>query len=119
MLQSDWYGAPNEYAYVNTLYTHFIIPRTWQSVARSMICDAVAYMRLLPPMTEANFTNAYKTCDWDKFLSDCNGDYTDPSAQCKTAVLQALSYLPSKLDVCCCVVTTPRDVWCCVSSGEL
>jgi len=86
--ESDWYGAPNEYAYVNTLYTHFIIP-------------------------QANFTNAYKTCDWDKFLSDCNGDYTDPSAQCKTAVLQALSYLPSKLD--------PYDLYApvCVNSKEM
>ena len=49
MLQSDWYGAPDEYAYVNTLYTHFIIPRTCAIRCEVDDCGAFAYIRLLLP----------------------------------------------------------------------
>ena len=73
--ESDWYGAPDEYAYLTFLYQHMIIP-------------------------QANYTVAYETCGWSDFLSNCNGDYTDPSIACKEAIVKAISFLPPVLDVC-------------------
>lgn len=72
--ESDWYGAPNEYAYLTFLYEHMIIP-------------------------QPEYINAYNTCGWSKFLTDCNGDYTDPTLNCKTSIVEALKYLPRELDV--------------------
>eukprot|EP00339_Tiarina_fusa_P010167 CAMPEP_0117023382 /NCGR_PEP_ID=MMETSP0472-20121206/17459_1 /TAXON_ID=693140 ORGANISM="Tiarina fusus, Strain LIS" /NCGR_SAMPLE_ID=MMETSP0472 /ASSEMBLY_ACC=CAM_ASM_000603 /LENGTH=461 /DNA_ID=CAMNT_0004729489 /DNA_START=18 /DNA_END=1403 /DNA_ORIENTATION=+ len=71
--ESDWYGAPNEYAYLTFLYEHMIIP-------------------------QAAYVNAYKTCGWSDFLGNCDGDYTNPTLQCKTAIIEALTNLPHELD---------------------
>ena len=72
--ESDWYGAPNEWAYLTFLYSHMIIP-------------------------EAQYLAAYQACGWADFLTNCGGDYTDPTRECKTAVIKAISYLPPVLDV--------------------
>ena len=73
--ESDWYGAPNEYAYLTFLYEHMIIPQ---------------------PQYQA----AYQACGWSDFLTNCDGIYTDPSVQCKEAIIAAIRYLPRELDVC-------------------
>jgi len=72
--ESDWYGAPNEYAFMTFLYEHMLIP-------------------------QAAYQDIYTTCGWENFLSDCNGDYTNPSAACKSAVLKAVTYIPRPIDV--------------------
>lgn len=71
--ESDWYGAPDEYAFLTTLYNHFIIP-------------------------QANYTAAHAACNWGDFLSNCDTVYTDPTSDCRKATIAALTYLPDVID---------------------
>lgn len=71
--ESDWYGAPDEYAFLTTLYNHFIIP-------------------------QANYTAAHTACNWGNFLNNCDTDYTDRSSDCRKATIAALEYLPPVID---------------------
>ena len=55
------------------------------------------YEHMLIP--QANYQNIYNVCGWSEFLSNCNGDYTNPSTACKEAVLDAVHYMPKDIDV--------------------
>lgn len=72
--EGDWFYYRNEFAYINFLFSHALIP-------------------------QSNYTVAQKVCKWNDFLEDCDGDWIHPGADCQNAVSAALTYVPDNIDL--------------------
>jgi serine carboxypeptidase-like clade 2 len=63
----------DEYNYVTYMYSHGLIP-------------------------QGPYVAAVNACGWTNFLTDCSGDYEDPTQACQDAVQKAINYVPSNID---------------------
>ena len=72
-INSDWYYNVNEYAFVTYMWSHGLIP-------------SGAYFK------------AVDACNWNQFFSNCEKDFTHPSAACLAATTAAVKFVPSPLD---------------------
>lgn len=43
------------------------------------------------------YVTAVNACGWTNFLTDCSGDYEDPTQACQDAVQKAINYVPSNI----------------------
>lgn len=72
-INSDWYYNVNEYAFQTYLWSHALLPQT-------------AWLR------------SNEACGWDKFLTNCSMDATEPTPACNAAGKAAYPYIPSTWD---------------------
>lgn len=45
------------------------------------------------------YLKAVDVCKWNKFLTDCSGDYQDPSPACQQATQEAIAYIPNNIGI--------------------
>ncbi|KAH3762400.1 serine carboxypeptidase [Pelomyxa schiedti] len=66
--------SADAYPFLNFMYTHGLIP-------------------------VKTYGEASEICNWGSYLSDCTGNYTNPSSECLSATEKCLRYIPSNLDL--------------------
>ena len=72
--EGDWFYYRNEFAFVNFMFSHALIP-------------------------QSNYTVAQKACGWNNFLDECQKDWIHPGLACENAVSAALTYVPPDVDL--------------------
>jgi serine carboxypeptidase-like clade 2 len=72
--EGDWFYYRNEFAFVNFMFSHALIP-------------------------QSNYTVAQKACGWNEFLDECKKDWIHPGMECQNAVAAAMSYVPNDVDL--------------------
>lgn len=72
--EGDWFYYRNEFAFVNFMFSHALIP-------------------------QSNYTVAQRVCGWNEFLDECDKDWIHPGTACQDAVNAALSYVPNNVDL--------------------
>lgn len=72
--EGDWFYYRNEFAFVNFMFSHALIP-------------------------QSNYSVAQKACGWNDFFEKCDGDWIHPGLSCENAVNAALTYVPQDVDL--------------------